>query len=77
MCGRITQYRYPIEYAEVLSQMPNGGLAPGPLGQYNVPPQSMAQLMHQDEDGLRVEAVKWGYAHSSRMPPSMSGTCRP
>ena len=75
MCGRITQYRYPIDYAEALGQMPIGGLSPEPIGRYNVPPQSMVQLMHQDEDGLRMEAVKWGYAPfwaQGKRPPAIN-----
>lgn len=62
MCGRITQSRYPIEYVDALGQMTISGLSPEPIGRYNVPPQSRVQLLHQDEDGLRMEAVKWGYA---------------
>lgn len=60
MYGRIAQHRYPIEYAEALGQMPIGGLSPEPIGRYNVPTQSMVQLLHQDEDGLRMEPVKMG-----------------
>lgn len=62
MCGRITQSRYPIEYVDALGQMTITGLSPEPIGRYNVPPQSRVQLLHQDEDGLRMEPVKWGYA---------------
>jgi putative SOS response-associated peptidase YedK len=36
-------------------------MSPEPIGRYNVPPQSKVQLLHQDEDGLRMEPVKWGY----------------
>lgn len=62
MCGRITQYRYPIEYTEPLGLTVMSGLDPVPIGRYNVPPQSKVQLLHQDEDGLRLDAVRWGYA---------------
>lgn len=57
MCGRITQFRYPIEYTEPVS-----GMGAAPIGRYNVPPQSKVQLLHQDEDGLRIEGVRWGHA---------------
>ncbi|MCG6541906.1 SOS response-associated peptidase family protein [Pseudomonas sp. KSR10] len=62
MCGRITQYRYPIEYMEALRLSLVSGVSAEPIGRYNVPPQSRVQLLHQDEDGLRMEPVTWGYA---------------
>ena len=75
MCGRITQYRYPAEYLEALGQMTIGGLSPEPIGRYNVPPQSKVQLLHQDDDGLRMEPVKWGYAPfwaQGKRPPAIN-----
>lgn len=62
MCGRITQSRYPIEYVDALGQMTITGLSPEPIGRYNVPPGTKVQLLHQDDDGLRMDAVSWGYA---------------
>ena len=75
MCGRITQYRYPIEYTEPLGQQVISGLDPMPIGRYNVPPQSRVQLLHQDEDGLRLEGVRWGYAPfwaQGKRPPAIN-----
>lgn len=64
MCGRFAQYREAYEYLDKIGiQLPLiGGVNPEPIGRYNVPPQSRVQLLHQDEDGLRMEPVKWGYA---------------
>ena len=75
MCGRIAQYRYPIEYTEPLGQLPINGIDPAPIGRYNVPPQSLVQMLHQDEDGLRINGVRWGYAPwwaKGKRPPAIN-----
>ncbi len=75
MCGRITQYRYPIEYLEALGQMTIDGVDPTPIGRYNVPPQSRVQLLHRDQDGLRMDGVRWGYAPfwaQGKRPPAIN-----
>lgn len=75
MCGRITQYRYPIEYTEPLGQMMIDGVDPTPIGRYNVPPQSRVQLLHRDQDGLRMDGVRWGYAPfwaQGKRPPAIN-----
>ncbi len=36
-----------------------GTVSPEPIARYNVAPQSRVQLLHQDEDGLRMVPVKW------------------
>lgn len=61
MCGRIVQSRYPIEYMEALRLSLVSGISPEPIGRYNVPPGTRVQLLHQDDDGLRMEPVSWGY----------------
>ncbi len=75
MCGRITQYRYPADYLEALGQMTIDGVDPTPIGRYNVPPQSRVQLLHQDQDGLRMDGVRWGYAPfwaQGKRPPAIN-----
>ncbi|WP_258190179.1 hypothetical protein [Stutzerimonas azotifigens] len=64
MCARFAQYRIAYEYLDKISvQLPLlGGLSPELIGRYNVPPQSRVQLLHQDADGLRMEANQMGYA---------------
>lgn len=77
MCGRFAQYREAYEYLDKIGiQLPLiGGVNPEPLGRYNVPPQSRVQLLHHDEDGLRMEPVRWGYAPfwaQGKRPPAIN-----
>lgn len=58
MCGRISQYRHAVDYLNQLNLATISAPSAEPLGRYNVPPQSRVQLLHQDDDGLRMEAVK-------------------
>ena len=79
MCGRFAQYRIAYEYLDKIAvqlplQLP-GGVNPEPIGRYNVCPQSMVQLLHQDDDGLHMEPVKWGYAPlwaQGKRPPAIN-----
>ncbi|OLU25526.1 hypothetical protein BVH03_17930 [Pseudomonas sp. PA15(2017)] len=72
MCGRFTQYKSVEQYAKALQV----GLLEGnwnePLGRFNVPPQSKALLLHQDDRGVHPTPVRWGYtphwADGSRPP---------
>lgn len=77
MCGRFAQYRIAYEYLDMIGvQLPFlGGLSPEPIGRYNVAPRSKVLLMHQDEDGLRMEPVPWGYAPfwaRGKRPPAIN-----
>lgn len=77
MCGRFAQYREAYKYVEKIGiQLPLfGGISPEPIARYNVAPQSRVQLMHQDEDGLRMELVRWGYAPfqaQGKRPPAIN-----
>ena len=77
MCGRFAQYRIAFEYLDKIGvQLPLlSGLSPEPIGRYNVPPQSKVQLLHQDDDGLRMEPVRWGYAPfwaQGKRPPAIN-----
>jgi putative SOS response-associated peptidase YedK len=79
MCGRFAQYRIAYEYLDKIGvQLPlplRGGVNPEPIGRYNVPPRSNVQLIHQDDDGLRMEPVPWGYAPfwaQGKRPPAIN-----
>ena len=79
MCGRFAQYRIAYEYLDKIAmQLPlplRGSVNPEPIGRYNVCPQSLVQLLHQDDDGLRMEPVKWGYAPlwaQGKRPPAIN-----
>ena len=79
MCGRFAQYRIAYEYLDKIGvQLPlplRSGIDPEPIGRYNVRPESMVQLLHQDDDGLRMEPVKWGYAPfwaQGKRPPAIN-----
>ncbi|HEY6610269.1 MAG TPA: SOS response-associated peptidase family protein [Pseudomonas sp.] len=66
MCGRFVQSLTAVEYLEALRiEVPVlGGFNPEPIGRYNVAPRTRVLLMHQEEEGLRLEPVPWGYAPS-------------
>ncbi|CAD5378751.1 SOS response-associated protein YedK [Pseudomonas sp. OF001] len=66
MCGRFVQSLTAVEYLEALQiELPVvGGFDPEPVGRFNVAPRTRALLMHQEEEGLRLEPVPWGYAPS-------------
>jgi len=79
MCGRFTQYRIAFEYLDRIAvQLPlplQGYVNPEPIGRYNVCPQSMVQLLHQDDDGICMEPVRWGYAPlwaQGKRPPAIN-----
>lgn len=74
MCGRFVQSLIPAEYLDALhTELPIvGGFNPEPVNRYNVAPRTRVLLLHQEEDGLRLESVPWGYtpfwATGSRPP---------
>lgn len=79
MCGRFAQYRIAYEYLDKigvqLSLPLRGGVNPEPIGRYNVPPRTSAQLIHWDLDGMRIEPVPWGYAPwwaQGKRPPAIN-----
>lgn len=73
MCGRFVQSLTSVEYLKALHiEVPViGGINPEPIGRYNVAPRTRVLLIHQDEEGLRIEPVPWGYA------PSWASGARP
>lgn len=85
MCGRFTQYQAQVRYLERLNWQAPLAFEPGeePLDRYNVAPSTRVQLLHLDEDGLRMSAVPWGYAphwaHArnhgkKKRPPAINAT---
>lgn len=74
MCGRIAQYRYIENYCDVLGL--DGKLLSSienkPLAKYNVAPTTLVALLHQAEDGLHADLVRWGWRPhwaKDRAPP--------
>lgn len=75
MCGRIAQYRYAVDYLDGLNLPLSSGVDPVPINRYNVAPQSRVQLLYQDEGGVRMEGVRWGYAPfwaQGKRPPTIN-----
>ncbi len=66
MCGRFVQSLTAVEYLERLRiELPvMGGFNPESIGRYNVAPRTRVLLIHQNEEGLRLDQVPWGYAPS-------------
>jgi len=64
MCGRFTQYQAQVRYLEQLNYQAPLAFEPStvPLERYNVAPTTQVQLLHEDEDGLRMSPQPWGYA---------------
>lgn len=64
MCGRFTQYQAQVRYLERLNWQAPLAFEPSdePIERYNVAPTTPVQLLHLDADGLRMNAVPWGYA---------------
>ncbi|MEB0222182.1 SOS response-associated peptidase family protein [Pseudomonas sp. AB12(2023)] len=64
MCGRIVQYEGMAVYMEELS--PQGELFSGfdalPINRFNVAPSTRVQILRGADDGLHIDAVKWGWA---------------
>lgn len=66
MCGRFVQSLTAVEYLKPLRiELPVVGVFnEEPISRYNVAPSTRVLLIHQEEDGLRLEPVPWGYAPS-------------
>lgn len=79
MCGRFTQYQSQVRYLEQLNWQAPLAFEPDvePIDRYNVAPTTRVQLMHLDEDGLRMSAEPWGYAPhwargTGKRPPAIN-----
>ena len=64
MCGRFVQYEGMAIFIEELSPQIElfSGYDAQPIDRYNVAPSTRVQLLHSAEDGLHIDAVKWGWA---------------
>ncbi len=64
MCGRFVQYEGMAIFIEELSPQIElfSGYDAQPIGRYNVAPSTRVQVLHTAEDGLHIDAVKWGWA---------------
>lgn len=64
MCGRFVQYEGMAIFIEELSPQIElfSGYDAQPIDRYNVAPSTRVQLLHTSEDGLHIDAVKWGWA---------------
>lgn len=64
MCGRFVQYEGMAIYIEELNPQIElfSGYDAVPINRYNIAPTTRLQLLHTAEDGLHIDAVKWGWA---------------
>lgn len=64
MCGRFVQYEGMAIFIEELSPQIElfSGYDAQPIDRYNVAPSTRVQVLHAAEDGLHIDAVKWGWA---------------
>jgi putative SOS response-associated peptidase YedK len=63
MCGRLSQYTGIHDFVAVLS-MPNAlvsAVGDQPLGRYNGAPSQQLALLHQEDDTLHADMVRWGW----------------
>jgi putative SOS response-associated peptidase YedK len=64
MCGRFVQYEGMAIFIEELGPQIElfSGYDAQPIDRYNIAPSTRVQLMHAAEDGLHIDAIKWGWA---------------
>jgi putative SOS response-associated peptidase YedK len=64
MCGRFVQYEGMAIYLEELGYQGElfSGYDAQPINRYNVAPSTRVQILRGAEDGLHIDAVKWGWA---------------
>ncbi|KKN98662.1 hypothetical protein LCGC14_0143410 [marine sediment metagenome] len=64
MCGRFTQHQTKVRYLKRLNHQAPLAFEPSdkPIGRYNIAPTMQVNVLHLDEDGLRMSTVAWGYA---------------
>lgn len=64
MCGRFVQYEGMAIFIEELSPQIElfSGYDAQPIDRYNIAPSTRVQVLHAKEDGLHIDAVKWGWA---------------
>ncbi|WP_340051112.1 SOS response-associated peptidase family protein [Pseudomonas proteolytica] len=64
MCGRFVQYEGMAIFIEELSPQIElfSGYDAQPIDRYNVAPSTRVQVLRAAEDGLHIDAIKWGWA---------------
>ncbi len=63
MCGRLSQYSGIHDFVAALS-MPNAlanSVGEAPLERYNVAPTTQVALLHQQDETLHADLVRWGW----------------
>lgn len=63
MCGRYSMYQPMEVYLRELApkQLVISYVEPEPVGRYNVAPSTRVPVIRRDEDGLRLDKVRWGW----------------
>ena len=64
MCGRFVQYLGVADYLKVLGteRLIVSGYDNQPIARYNVAPSSRVNILHNQQDDLRIDPVRWGWA---------------
>ena len=64
MCGRFVQYEGMAIYIEELNPQIKlfNGYDAEPINRFNIAPTTRVQVLHSQEDGLHIDAVRWGWA---------------
>lgn len=64
MCGRFVQYRGVADYLKVLGtdRLVVSGYDNHPLARYNVAPSTQVNILYNQQDDLRIDPVRWGWA---------------
>lgn len=64
MCGRFVQYEGMAIYIEELNPQIElfSGYDAEPINRFNIAPTTSVQVLHSKEDGLHIDAVRWGWA---------------
>lgn len=64
MCGRFAQYQGLADYLRELAAEQDvvSGYDNQPIARYNVAPGSRVLVLHNAEDGLRIDPCHWGWA---------------
>ncbi len=64
MCGRFVQYQGVADYLKVLGsdRLVVSGYDNQPIARYNVAPSTRVNILHNQQDDLRIDPVRWGWA---------------
>ena len=64
MCGKFVQYQGVANYLKVLGtdRLVVSGYDNQLIARYNVAPSTRVNILHNQQDDLRVDPVRWGWA---------------